>query len=187
MHSIPRRPFLSVLDSLSVDRSNQARHPVSKPKVRQRSQCKYLRINTLHKSIIRSLGRSEVNTPPTELEMFFLICSCVIRFSSITRPVRLRLYSLHSSTHFTITIHWIKNCSNDNKSGPGSVILFKQNSITGRSTHLSPNVKGCLPCIATKTFINLVHALPVKSQNLGYTFWKDESVKVKRKETKKLN
>lgn len=142
-----------------------------------RGQSKDLLINTLHRRTIPSLGKTEVKTPPTAFEMFFLICSCVIPFSSITRPVRVRLYSLHSSTHFTITIHWIKNCSNDNKSGPGSVILFKQNSITGRSTHLSPNEKGCLPCSTTKTFINLVHALFMKSQNLGCSFWKDESAK----------
>ena len=35
-------------------------------------------INTLHKSTIRSLGRSEVNIPPNAFEMFFFIYSCVI-------------------------------------------------------------------------------------------------------------
>jgi hypothetical protein len=40
--------------------------------VRQRSQCQYLLISTLQRSIIRSLGSSEVNTPPTALEMLFL-------------------------------------------------------------------------------------------------------------------
>lgn len=107
--------------------------------VKHRSECHYLLINILHTSIKRSLGRREVRTPPTTLEMFFFICSRVIAFSSITRPVRIGLYSLHSSTHFTITIHWIRNGSNNNKSGSGSTILFKQKSMTGGRTDLSPN------------------------------------------------
>lgn len=98
----------------------------------------YLVINTLHRRTIRSLGRRVVTTPPTALEIFFFICSSVTPFSSTTRPVRLGLYSLHSRILLIITIHWMRNCSNDIRFGSGSVILFKQKSMTDESTNLSP-------------------------------------------------
>lgn len=135
----------------------------------------YLLINILHRSTTRSLGSREASTPATALDTFFFISSKVSWLSSITRPVKDGLYSLHSRTDFIIDMHWIKNSSNDNTSGSGFVILFKQKSTTGQRTLWSPNEYGCLCWIAISIFIDLVHAFFKKSQNLECFSWKAES------------
>lgn len=49
--------------------------------------------------------------------------------------------------------------------------------MTGGRTDLSPNEYGCLACNAIKTFINLMQALFMKSQNFEFLSWNEESTR----------
>lgn len=133
----------------------------------ERSPVEYLLINTLHSRITRSLGKIVLIMSETAVDIFFFLCSKVkeAALSLITRPVRLGLYSLHSSMDFTKTMHWIRNCSKDTIVASGFVIMFKLKSIMAGRTVWSPNEYGCLACKTTKVFTNLEHDLLVKSHN----------------------
>ena len=66
-----------------------------------------LNINTLHKSTICSLGRSKVNTPPKEFEIFFLyLLLCYLIFiHHPTTETRLVFFTFQYALHHYHTLN----------------------------------------------------------------------------------
>ena len=132
----------------------------------------------LQSNTTRSPGKTTFSMSLATAAKFFFFCSklkgCAL--SLMTRPVALGLYSLHSDTVLTKTMHCIRNTSKDAPACSGFVIMFKQKSTVAGSTVWCTKEYGCLPCKVTRTFINLVHALFANSHSLACLSLKDESV-----------